>query len=404
MAALINKLKSEHGILFLSALSFFLLAFNKVAIYLPFFLVLIVCFFLMYNLRHVLSKNIKGLIYLSLIVFFVTVTFAIGLERMTVANPARSYINSLLVILFGVLAGGFFLMSMPYKIRIIILAMYILGLFIQSMSIVIYSFILDPVHYGYNFVITPFGGGIINSPSVSNLLAVVFSFFFYFLLYGKNKITIVVSYIIVVSSFIGAIYLGGRAFFIITACAILFYIVFHKNNNVLKILLYIALLFILITITTIIVFQGIDKDFVGFLTGRFLSIHNSRRIDLYVYGIIMIPNYPFGGFTVDQNIAPVASLHHFILDSARVAGWIPVIIFISALFYLGRKVFSIKHKTEYLLPICLIIVTLLLMSQDVVLEGNYRLLIVFTYASVILFSEKQNTNENMNISIEDSNK
>jgi len=126
-------------------------------------------------------------------------------------------------------------------------------------------------------------------------------------------------------------------------------------------------------------------NYLQFTTERFSNKGlESSRFDLYLIGLENIIYYPFGGFTVQHQLFGTSWFHNIILDSFRVAGWIPILFFIIATMY-ALKGLLIKNKSDDLILIVYIfLICFLIMQQDVIIEGNYLPLIIYYLCGIVL--------------------
>jgi len=130
-----------------------------------------------------------------------------------------------------------------------------------------------------------------------------------------------------------------------------------------------------------------------FTINRFVNegLH-SLRFQHYLRGLEMFFLHPLGGFEVDTSIEDTKWYHNIFLDTARVAGWIPVLFFLAALLYTAKYLTYKNKSLDISLPFWVATTSFLIMQQDVVLEGGVRSLLVLFYSSYILIDSKKDNN------------
>jgi len=276
-----------------------------------------------------------------------------------------------------------------YEIKLNLLGFYLFGLFLDNFIITAYSFFNNPLLYGYGMLISPFSNEEINSPGVSSMLAISFSYFYFFAIYKKENIFIkMLSIIVIVISLGCAIFLGGRMFFIVAFITVIFYFITHVSVKNL-------VLFFLVCISVgyMISMNEYLASKLDFTINRFVNegLH-SLRFQHYLQGLEMFFLHPLGGFEVDTSIEDTKWYHNIFLDTARVAGWIPILFFLAALLYTAKYLTYKNKSLDISLPFWVATTSFLIMQQDVVLEGGVRSLLVLFYSSYILIDSKKDNN------------
>ncbi len=365
---------------------FLALGFSKSWIYLPLIGFYGVLKLPTFNLIKI-QKSFLSL--LMLYVSFLILTFTLGCQRLTIESPLRGLASILVALVFG----GVIFHYQKYKIKLNLLGFYLFGLFLDNFTIIAYSFLNNPLLYGYGMLISPFSNEEINSPGVSNMLAISFSYFYFFAIYKKENIFIkLLSIIVIVISLACAIFLGGRMFFIVAFITIIFYFITHvsvKNS----VLFFIMVFLVCISVGYLISMNEYLASKLDFTINRFINegLH-SLRFQHYLHGLEMFFLHPLGGFEVDTAIEDTKWYHNIFLDTARVAGWIPVLFLLAALLYTAKFFnYRIKHS-DISLPFWVATTAFLIMQQDVVLEGGARSLIVLFFSSYILIDSKKDNN------------
>lgn len=365
---------------------FFSLGFNRTIISTIFLSIYII--FNLEKIKTHIILNKRFIILSSLFLGFLLSVFIIGHDRLTLMSPFRT----LMTILIPILLGGLIFYCHNHQKKVILLGFYILGLFVESSLIITYSFLQNPEIYGYGNLISPFSSGEQNSPGFSSILGIVFCFYYYFAIYEKNLLLKVLSILIVCLTLLEALFLGGRSFFFLVVFSVVFYFFLHLNlRNIIYFLL--TLIFFTFLIYIFSENQYVAK-YLDFMINRFTSqgLHsglNSGRFLLFEHGLKVILDYPFGGFSVDQSIERINWYLNIFLDSARVAGWIPVLCLLLALIY-SLTIFLIKEKQKYdIFIFCVGINTFLVMQQEAILENIYKILIVMFFVSCIMIFSRE---------------
>ena len=302
--------------------------------------------------------------------------------RMTLSNPGWSFIP----LLFAFFPAGFALQSESQDRQFVAICCFVLGLGFNGLIISGYSFLLDPLKYGYGLLIDPFSRKEINSPAVSNNLSILEAVLTYFIIEKNTFSKKIVIFTLILITLIMAIFLGGRSFFVIFAITILFFLGLKRRSwGAAKNLIFIlAFLVGLISLSDYLIADKLD-----FILRRSGEFFESKRFALLREGINLFMDYPLGGFEVDKNIDNTKWFHNIFLDSARVGGWIPTFMLFLAMLYVGITLFK-KRNRYFSFLYFLFLIAFLLTQQDVVLEENFQLLILIFFCGVLLHNQEHN--------------
>jgi hypothetical protein len=361
--------------------AFFALGFGQYIFYLPLFL--LYYFLIRPNLKHIML-GIDFFVLTMLLICFLTLTFGIGYERLTIDTPWKTFV----VIIFAIVIGGYAFQKQHFNIQLRLIGFYLFGLFCCSFFVVTYSYVSGPRLFGYGNLLNPFSGEEVNSPMFGDMLALSSGYFYYFILYKKSFLLKIISTIILTLSIVSAIFLGGRAFFIVFVLMVFFYFGRGVNKKtILNLLLGFLLLFFIFSY--FYYSNDIFAYYVEIITNRFAEQGvESTRFELYINGLKMMVEYPFGGFKVPSSVEATKWFHNIFLDTARVAGWLPL-FFLLTFFVYPLKFLLFKRKfKDYILFLWLCISSFLFMQQGVVIESRYSSLIVFFFASLALLNSK----------------
>lgn len=173
------------------------------------------------------------------------------------------------------------------------------------------------------------------------------------------------------------LYSGSRIFIIISILSLIFLIL---KKNELKYYISLGGIIILFSFYFMNLLDSEELTAFSRLTSEGLE---SRRFDLYGLGINNLFYYPFGGYQIDKSTYGTVWNHNFFLDVSRMAGFIPLLYFIAAIFYLMKKIynnFGALNKDVLIILSC----SLILMMQDVIFTGHFMLFIVFLICSLII--------------------
>jgi hypothetical protein len=362
---------------YLLYISFFLLGFGNSAFYLPFFAVYYFC-----KLPNILNIKIGGgfLVLLFLMLLSVFPLFTVGLANLTPENPEQIFIG----ILFSIIFAGFAIQYQSKEVKYFLILFYIFGMGLNASIIVVYSFIVDPLVYGYGRLLIPYTDLEINSPGISNTLSIPAAVLLYLIFSQKKMYAQVFLFMMLVMTISFALFTGGRTFFVIVLVALSYLFLMNvKVKFIINLLLY-GVVFVFITS---LVYGEYDefKKYVDFTMLRFDDGLASNRFSHYAYGIGEIIYYPIGGFSVDQTIEKTYWFHNIILDNARIAGWFPAAALVSVFIMILMSAFQAREpyfKFFYLVAI----VSIIVMMQEVVIEGNYKLLILMYLSGIALVS------------------
>lgn len=365
--------KSQEFLLFLVA---FVFGFGWAELYVPF----IVCYVIIFNNKS-LSLNFNPMCWLNylLAIFFVLFTYLPGLEIMYVNSPIGTFIVVLFLVAF--IIPIFNIVSLECFIKLLLV--FLFGLFVYVTSVVLYSILTDPFSYSKGSLVSPFIKDLRYNPAAfSNYLTLVFCGYFYSLLIEKRLMMRFFSIIVLLLSVFMAISLAGRTFFLLAS---FFSVILLLKFSSVRI--YIYLMGLSVALFIFIYYSGSGFfDFGETLFVKFDRGLESTRYDLWINALQEIPGHPFGGFDVDQNIEEIHSFHNILFDAARLGGWIPLFL-ISAIFALNPMIgFFVKKSSNHVFFLRIFLCVLMLsMMQDVILEGTYKFLVLYSLINVLIF-------------------
>lgn len=365
----------ENRVLFLA---FFTLGFGKFIFYVPLFAL----YFLLKG-SHIFSMPIRSsyLVLLGLMLIATFPLYTLGGNRMEIDEPLRS----LVPLLFYLIVAGFVLQSKSQEIQYKFIVLYVLGFAFDTLVIVGYSFWVDASRYGYGLLLNPFSGEELNSPGASNTLSVLAAMLTFFLFQRLGYVKKLAALSLMSVVLLAAIFLGGRTFFVILAAS--FFMVLFLGVR-LKQLPKVFLVSAIVLALGVVLISSVDflSDKVELTLHRLSQGLESKRFEHYAHGISVFFNYPFGGFSVDPNIENTKWFHNIFLDNARISGWIPVLSLLLAMVYIASAYFR-KRYNYFVFGFLLFFVSVLIMQQDVVLEGNFRMLMLMYFVGILLHAK-----------------
>lgn len=369
---MLSKSNSIYRNILLS--SFFFSGFSLYAVFIP--LLFLTIFLSLYKNKTLYLGTPAASSNILFIILFVLCVFFIGADGLLLETPFKYAVYIIFMIFCLTLL---LINNMEYAEKALLF--FILGIFMRAETVVIYSY-LDPYGmYGYGKLLDPFSHEEINSPGISNSLAIVFTFLLVAFKAKSfvEKIALIIMYPLLLLS---SVFLGGRAFFLIAIFGLIYQ---YRNNINLRTVVYSIFSGMGLLVLFFFIFKDIpvfDKYF-DLVFERFGSEGlKSARFELIQDGISKFFIHPFGGFTPYASEYSGNWYHNIYLDSARVAGFVPLIMFVISNLILFSCYFRYNRKNNrpYFF---LSIITLIIMCQDVVLEGNMMLLICYALFSTM---------------------
>ncbi|EQA1643356.1 hypothetical protein L7P64_RS02170 [Enterobacter hormaechei] len=325
------------------------------------------------------SFRVREFITLFICIVFLIIVYVNGYPNMHID---KSYLPLILLLLTTIL---FFIVNTEsVNVGFSVIQAYIVGMFFKSFITVLYSYINGGEMYGYGMLLDPLSGTIVNSPAYVALLSITFAFCYTSLFSRCSGLSNKTNIFILAISLLLAIYLGGRAFFIIILLTMALNFVAFKSSRKLSFIILLAFIFLAFMI--VLFFSQVLQDKMNFLFLRFTNSGlESPRFLLWKDALTKIPNYPFGGFSVDTSLEFTYWYHNLWLDTARLGGWsalglLVIINIIIALISLiaFKKNSYVKHMFV-IQTICLAV-----MAQEVILEGVLEVIGAYLILGIFL--------------------
>lgn len=323
------------------------------------------------------SFNKSFLVLFLLISVFLLPQYLVGYSQVTLDNP----IASMLSVMFSIVMFGLLLQQLPPVIIRNSIVFFVVGVGVEALITVVYSFIDEPYFYGYGRLYNPFHDREENSPGAALKIACLSSVGIWFIfnnksLYKKIALLAFVSFLTLLAA-----WLASRAYFVILFFALVLCVFINLR---LKNIIIVVMLGGLGLISFYALFQNFDASIFSQLS-RFDGGLESARFLLWKDGVVKLLTHPIGGFDVDQTIDPVQWFHNVFLDSARLAGWMPVLSLIAFVFY-SFWLYLNKRNEYYLFAGFVFSIVFVIMQQDVVIEAMVRLLVLLYFCAILLGS------------------
>jgi hypothetical protein len=377
----------------ITAAVFFGLGMNLYILYLP--LIVLFIFSSISIIRH-WKINRKSILLMLLFCAIPLPILFFGMENFVTDNYFQN-LKLIITFTFAVTFGCVAIGQQASAYKEFLVFCYIIGMFSESMIIVLNSIFVGNILSGYGKLLNPFNGLEINSPSVGNNLVIATSFIL--CLYAKSRrFTTSAIYFLVLSASIAAgIFLGGRIFGL--ALGVVTVLLFALRHFALRNLSFLLLL-------TMLFFLGIDQvshKSEAIFVSSFMSVKsrfseeslNSARFSHFTDGVYKILYHPLGGFKTNSDIEITYWFHNLFIDIATLGGWLSLVLTIFSIVYATRLTLSGSRngKSDNILLI-VFFVSLIIVNQDVIFDGNQRPLILMFYISIALsyntmFSERR---------------
>jgi hypothetical protein len=362
--------------------AFFSLGMNLAVFYVPVF-----GLYLLVAAPKITARAVsRNYLVLSALLLAATVpVYILGYDNIALISPFRSMV---IFVLSTVAVGCLFQFRTAQEQRHLTVC-YVFGLASIAIYISITSIQTDATLYGYGRLHNPFTGEDINSPGVSNSLAMFSALIVYILFTDIGKTYRVVLSVLLLTTIVVAISLGGRAYFVILCLAFFLKAVpMIFKSKLIPATGFVALVALMVAAVSASLERMEDFDrYYQILSYRFESGLESSRFEHYADGLGKLFLHPFGGFETDPAIEVTPYFHNVFLDNARLGGWIPLAALLLMVALAGRALPRRKNP-DVRFGLYVFFISLLIMQQDVVIEGNSQLLVIAFYAAVLVSRRK----------------
>ncbi|CAH8242566.1 conserved membrane hypothetical protein [Vibrio aestuarianus] len=305
----------------------------------------------------------------ALLLVFIISFYLIGWDNI----GDESIVERFAFLLFTIVTLSILSLRVKQRDKFLLMKAFIYGMFCYSLPIVLFSLVKGG--YGYGSLYNPWTQMEMNSPSVSNDLALIAS---YMILFGFSKqrtMHLFLLSLVIVSG----VYVGGRTFiFVVVVCV---FLSCYVNLGARQLVLVFPMI---ITSVIFIFITGFDKV----LFSRFYEMGlESARFDLIIQALVYIPSYPYGGFEPYVYSYDGEWFHNFYLDTASTSGWYPLSVSIFFTAFIAKIIFR-YYKVSFLFFFLSIV---LIMSQDVIMEGNLKPFLLFIFLAILLTQVRQSS-------------
>lgn len=305
------------------------------------------------------------------------------------AAPQEDIINNLLKQVIYLVICGVASIQIPRFAGIPFVAAFIAGQFVYNLIIVFYSNHVgyDSVGrlYGYGLLFNPITNDIMNSPQIGNNLSVATCFFGFLVFSDKSSLIVrMICLLSVVLAIPAGIFTGARSFVIISMVGLA--LVFFKLR-----FLSIQRILIPSILFALFVFLAVPYLFLHFDFNQSLSfflqrLENTRmdedsRTVLLFEGVDLLLSNPLGGFNSNNHLW----FHNFFLDTARLGGF-PLLLVVAGIFLKPVNEIVACFKNGFTLLPFLAFIAIIVLFQDVVVEGNMFPLFLTYIISLSMFN------------------
>lgn len=331
------------------------------------------------NISTVARYHIKDLFALLLSIAFLCVVYINGYPNMHID---KSYLPLVLLTLTTLIF--FICYSKGAELSFRILQSYTMGMFVKSLLTVLYSLWHGGESYGYGMLLDPLSGQIVNSPAYVALLSISFAFFYSSIFSGCSLSTKKINIAVCAFSFLLAIYLGGRSFFVVVLFTIMLNFILFKSSRRPSFVLFLAIMAVMFIIAISI--SPVLQDKINFILLRFTNSGlESPRFLLWQDAINKLPEYPFGGFSVDTMIEYTYWYHNLWFDTARLGGWLGLCLLVLLNIYFLTYGLVIRKNNIYSKHMLIVhLLSLAVMSQEVILEGVLEVFGIYLLSGLML--------------------
>lgn len=343
--------------------------FAPALVYTPLFFIYIIYVLLFINIKF----NKASIFYFLVALLYISYTFSLG----------NSYLDqwhlTMLTQLISLVAV-FLIVSTNSSVHLVqFIRCFILGVGLHVSILFAATMSVDPLLIGRNLLYSPIAQELVGTSAQSNYLSLVACLILYQAAIQRNAFSLLASLSCFTLILIAGASMAGRAFFLAIA---VFGLLIGAHYASLKRTI-ITLVFLFVSIFLALSFFG---HIVEPIFNKFEAGLSTLRFEHWEYGLNVAPDYPFGGFEVNQAIEEIGSFHNIFLDSARMGGFGSVMLILILLMptalLLKRKIVG---NFDFVYAISLVCV--LIMMQDVVIEGSYKILIIYLMANFALYKK-----------------
>jgi hypothetical protein len=368
----------EQTRLFLLHLLYFSLGFGYYSIISVSLFALYVSLYLNKNDFIMCVTNVPLLFFLILSILYFGTTFFPGHVYMTLKSPFSTFMQCIFYVLTIFITIG---SEKNSKVRVQLLFTFMSGLFFYSITVIAYSYLKNPVFYGYKFLFNPYANSSNSSTTFSNNVALTFIGGIVGIMHFKGALIRLLFLIMMILSLLSVFFVSGRTFIFVV---VVFLFLFCLYQNTLKYKIYSMMLILFVIFSVYVLYSYIlpesiiakfDKSMINRLPS--LWSENNPRYKLWKEGFLRIFEYPFGGYmpmSVHQYW-----FHNIWLDTARVGGLLPLGLFFSLNAFTAYFLVLHRRDIKNVSILLLAIASLMILGQDLVIESSNRIITLYFY-------------------------
>jgi hypothetical protein len=121
-----------------------------------------------------------------------------------------------------------------------------------------------------------------------------------------------------------------------------------------------------------------------------------KRLDLFNDAFSKFYRYPFGGFSPSGDLSNIQWYHNYFIDICRLCGFggliLAATLSLYSFYWLIKNYPRLKSREESFI-IYIFMLAFGLMQQDVIIEGNPVLLLIFIMCSIFLIEGRERNHE-----------
>jgi hypothetical protein len=253
-----------------------------------------------------------------------------------------------------------------------------LAMLLDAVLVVGYNYIYGGG--GYGLLLNPFTNKEVNSPPWALMLA---AGSYVLVQWGMSKGLLTKLLVWVVFCFVVAlgVFLSSRAFVVLQFCSIVLLIFFNRRGS--------SFLYMLLGAGLAIGLFLVWGDSLIEYTDRYGKGLESGRWALLAEGVSKLMLHPLGGFEPNYVYHKARHYHNFWLDTARIGGLLPFLLSLALSFYCLFKSYGVSKLEGASLVVGAHLLFLLIMFQDVILEGNWRIMVAYYFSCIFILGCSQ---------------
>ncbi len=325
-------------------------------------------------------------IYLVLVLIYIF-GFLLNTSYLTLDDPVLSICKYALQLLIV-----FFMFTLrPDGDLIIFSKAFSISLIFKCFIIISFSYYLSETtndYYGYGRLFNPIQGIDVVSPKVALALCVALSL--YTLILNDRFL---INILLVSISFFMFNFIQSRTSIVISSF-LLVYLIFKSYRTISFNRKITFLMFLSIIILLLMLYYGyIQSDQLNDSVSDNRLMESGLQSKRYLHwadGVQKLIYNPFGGFSIDERIEYIHHFHNLFIDSARIYGWVAFLLvlylIVSGFYFIMKKKRLFSDFINYVISYFVVV---LIMMQDVIIEGNFQVFI--SWVLIVLLATKIKT-------------